>query len=72
VNYLNKMARKTKNEDIMDSISYSKDVLKSDGGSMGDILVKITGATLGQRIGGGITNTCVKSEDYYRARLQKL
>jgi hypothetical protein len=58
------MARNTKNEDIMDSISYSKDVLKSDGGSMGDILVKITGATLGQRIGGGLIGASVGADAF--------
>jgi hypothetical protein len=54
------VARKTKNEDVMDSVSYAKDVLKNDGGMMGssagsDMLVKITGAKLGSRFGGGIT-----------------
>lgn len=53
------MARKTKNEDIMDSISYAKDVLKSDGGSAGAglvassaggaVLTRILGSKLGSK-----------------------
>ena len=65
------MATKTKNEDVMDSISYAKDVLKSDGGSMGDMLIKITGATLGQRIGGGLTGASVGADALSRKLSKK-
>ncbi len=49
------MATKRKNEDVMDSISYAKDVLKSDGGALADMFIKIAGSKLGSRAGGGLT-----------------
>ena len=54
------MARKTKNEDVMDSVSYAKDVLKSDGGMMSstagsDMLIRIIGSNIGSRPNRGIT-----------------
>ena len=50
------MATKDKGDDIMDSVNYAKDVLKSDGGMMAskagsDMLIRITGSELGKRGG---------------------
>ena len=70
------MAVKTKNEDIMDSISYAKDVLKSDGGMMAseagsDMLIRITGASLGRKLGGGLTGAAAGADALTR-KVKKL
>ena len=69
------MAVKTKNEDVMDSVSYAKDVLKSDGGMMGssagaDVLLRITGAKLGSRVGGGLVGASTGA-DFLSRKLRK-
>ena len=70
------MATKTKNEDVMDSISYAKDVLKSDGGMMAssagaDMLIRITGAKLGSRAGGGLTGATAGADALSRKLSKK-
>ena len=70
------MAVKTKNEDIMDSISYAKEVLKSDGGMMAseagsDMLIRIAGASLGRKLGGGLTGAAAGADALTR-KVRKL
>ena len=70
------MATKNKNEDIMDSISYAKDVLKSDGGMMAstagsDMLVRIMGAKLGSSAGGGLTGATAGADALSRKLSKK-